>query len=275
MIFLYIDLKVSINHAIAKQHPFLAAVRARFWYSAATRRSTWIGWRSKVARRDCSLPRFSPVSGARGTAHAQTRLHAWKVRQTGDSPEDFDLGVGLSGAWICHQDIDPHLKRSQVNLSREKQTETDFNATSSLTEGAPASLFLKLSHRSYVCKNTVLDIFTPKPFFAHGVLRGDIWTAAAHNERQFCAWAQFLSDSDLPQSGVWLLIMGYGAQTDRDGGRVPRSSPEMLTVSWLFLFLLVDIGVAQGKFKSVLTDLWTWFYFRQKFCELLYATTGV
>ncbi|GLD55339.1 netrin receptor UNC5C-like isoform X1 [Lates japonicus] len=40
--------------------------------------------------------------------------------------------------------------------------------------------------------------------------------------------------------------MGYGAQTDREGGRVPRSSPEMLTVSWwLLLFLLVDIGVAQ------------------------------
>lgn len=33
---------------------------------------------------------------------------------------------------------------------------------------------------------------------------------------------------------------------------MPRSSsPEMLTVSWLLLFLLVDIGVAQGKVKNV------------------------
>lgn len=67
--------------------------------------------------------------------------------------------------------------------------------------------------------------------------------------------------------------MGYGAQTDREGGRMPRSSPEMLTVSWLFLFLLVDIGVSQGKFKSILSDLLTWFYFGQKLSELLYATT--
>ncbi|KAF3702031.1 hypothetical protein EXN66_Car017719 [Channa argus] len=41
--------------------------------------------------------------------------------------------------------------------------------------------------------------------------------------------------------------MGYGAQTDRDGGSVPRSSAEMLTVSWLLVFLLVDIGVAQDR----------------------------
>lgn len=41
--------------------------------------------------------------------------------------------------------------------------------------------------------------------------------------------------------------MGYGAQTDREGGRVPRSSRVMLTVSWLLVFLLLDIGVAQGK----------------------------
>lgn len=41
--------------------------------------------------------------------------------------------------------------------------------------------------------------------------------------------------------------MGYGAQTDRDRER-GRSAPEMLlTVSWLLLFLLMDIGVAQGK----------------------------
>ena len=31
-----------------------------------------------------------------------------------------------------------------------------------------------------------------------------------------------------------------------------RSAPEMLlTVSWLLIFLLVDIGVAQGKVKTV------------------------
>ncbi|KAK1883978.1 Cytoplasmic dynein 1 heavy chain 1, partial [Dissostichus eleginoides] len=40
--------------------------------------------------------------------------------------------------------------------------------------------------------------------------------------------------------------MGHGAQTDRGRGRGARSSPEMLTLSWLLLFLLVDIGVAQG-----------------------------
>ena len=48
--------------------------------------------------------------------------------------------------------------------------------------------------------------------------------------------------------------MGYGAQTDRDGGRPPRRSPPemmmMMMLSWLLLFLLlVDIGVAQGKVK--------------------------
>ncbi|AWP15282.1 putative netrin receptor UNC5C-like [Scophthalmus maximus] len=39
--------------------------------------------------------------------------------------------------------------------------------------------------------------------------------------------------------------MRCGARTHGQGGRVPRSSPEMRTVSWLLLFLLVDIGVAQ------------------------------
>ncbi|XP_008286024.1 netrin receptor UNC5C, partial [Stegastes partitus] len=39
--------------------------------------------------------------------------------------------------------------------------------------------------------------------------------------------------------------MGFGAQTDREGGRAPRFSPEMPTVSWLLLFLLLDIGAAQ------------------------------
>lgn len=45
--------------------------------------------------------------------------------------------------------------------------------------------------------------------------------------------------------------MGYGAQTEREGGRVTRSSADMRTVSWLLLLLLLDFGVTQGKVKDV------------------------
>lgn len=88
----------SINHGFNSRHPFPAAVRARFWYSAATRRSTWIGWRSKVARRDCSFPRLSPVSGARGAARTHTASHTPHARVKGAtgrrSPDDFWFWCG-------------------------------------------------------------------------------------------------------------------------------------------------------------------------------------
>lgn len=45
--------------------------------------------------------------------------------------------------------------------------------------------------------------------------------------------------------------MGYGAQTEREGGRVTRSAADMRTVSWLLLLLLLDFGVTQGKVKDV------------------------
>lgn len=59
--------------------------------------------------------------------------------------------------------------------------------------------------------------------------------------------------------------MGYGARTDKEGGRVTRSSAEMLTASWLLLFLLVDIGVAQGKIfkKNVFLTCELWFTLRE------------
>lgn len=70
-------------------------------------------------------------------------------------------------------------------------------------------------------------------------------------------------------------IMRYGARTDKEGGRVTRSSAEMLTVSWLLLFLLVDIGVAQGKIKNVFLTCELLVYSRWKFCKLPWATAGV
>lgn len=53
--------------------------------------------------------------------------------------------------------------------------------------------------------------------------------------------------------------MGCGAQTDREEGReegrVLRFYPEMPTASWLLLFLLVDIAVAQGKLLFLMCEL--------------------
>ncbi|CAB1441678.1 unnamed protein product [Pleuronectes platessa] len=49
---------------------------------------------------------------------------------------------------------------------------------------------------------------------------------------------------------------GGGARTHAHGGKVPGPSPEMRTVSWLLLLLLVDLAVAQdAKCAYVLLEL--------------------
>lgn len=139
-----------------------------------------------------------------------------------------------------------------MKLSKEKQTETDFNATSLQTEGDALASCSINCHSLYECQNTGLDIFFQSQFAVRSVCWGVTFGPLRTTASEHCAWLSAISrDSDLPQSGVWLLIMGHGAQTDRGRGRGARSSPEMLTLSWLLLFLLVDIGVAQGKVKSV------------------------
>lgn len=58
-----------------------------------------------------------------------------------------------------------------------------------------------------------------------------------------------------------------------------RTSPEMLTVSWLLLFLLADVGVAQGKIESALQTCELCSVLgkkkKKKFCKLLWAAAGV
>lgn len=103
----------SINHVCDRRHPFLAAVRARFWCSAATLQEHLDWLKEQVARRDGSFPRFSPGSGARGAAHAHTASHTLTrthtpafarvrgatEREQRDSPErrGQDFGVFLGG----------------------------------------------------------------------------------------------------------------------------------------------------------------------------------
>lgn len=135
-------------------------------------------------------------------------------------------------------------------------------------------LFRKLSQFCMTAKEhpTALDLFSAKPFLVRsGFFEG--WNCACRaQQRATVGTARFfernfsVTHSDLPQSGVLTpLVMGYGARTDKEGGRVTRSSAEMLTASWLLLFLLVDIGVAQGKkfLKNVFLTCELWFTLRE------------
>lgn len=146
-------------------------------------------------------------------------------------------------------------------------------------------LFRKLSQFCMTAKEhpTALDLFSAKPFLVRsGFFEG--WNCACCAQQRATVgtarffWAQFLSDSLglASERSLTPLVMGYGARTDKEGGRVTRSSAEMLAASWLLLFLLVDIGVAQGKkkIKKLILDLWTLVYSPWKFCELLRATAG-
>lgn len=137
-------------------------------------------------------------------------------------------------------------------------------------------LFRKLSQFCMTAKEhpTALDLFSAKPFL---VRSGFFWgvklrllrtTTSDSRHSAFFFWAQFLSDSLglASERSLTPLVMGYGARTDKEGGRVTRSSAEMLATSWLLLFLLVDIGVAQGKHlkkKNVFLTCELWFTLRE------------
>lgn len=62
-----------------------------------TCRSTWIGWRRKVALRDGSFSRFSPVSGAQGEARCtHTRFHTHTREKGATHRRTFWCGTNRS-----------------------------------------------------------------------------------------------------------------------------------------------------------------------------------
>lgn len=152
-----------------------------------------------------------------------------------------------------------------MKLSEEKRAEAAFSATSPLTEGDAAASCSINCHTCFVWLREKKKSAAPLDIFlcpAVSFLRSEVffliiffWKPLkflARGAQHQCVFERNLSETrDLPQSGVWLLVMGYGAQTDRDGGTSPRRSPPEKMMSWLLLFLLlVDIGVAQGKVKK-------------------------
>ena len=197
-------------------------VRARFWYSATTTtcRSTWIGWRAKVARRDCSfLPRFSPVSGARGEERrgARThgsRAHTWKVRhrQTHTQRERRarthreGLWFGVRGGTYPEHEFaiktSTHTSiqtfpgtRGHVLTQHPPRTEGDAPASSSIN-----------CHSLYDCAGSIfctfffVCLFALALFFVFVFFEG--WIECV-SERRFPQWLGLASERSLtPHHGV-------------------------------------------------------------------------
>lgn len=119
---------------------------------------------------------------------------------------------------------------------------------------APASPPIKSHSFSHECERLGGGFTVSCRGVSSGLLRGEIFwpppRATGSDDSGALRAHIVLSDSDLAQSGVGLLVMGCGARTEKDGGRAGRSCAEMLTLTWLLLFLLVQLGAAQGRTRA-------------------------